>query len=78
MPSNEKEMIMKSTTLLTLALIASLSLISCSAPLETAPPNTRRVVGPEGTTNRTKSWNTITKDEGDAALGVFGGMNGQR
>lgn len=53
------------------------SLVSCSLPVEETPPNTRAVVGPEGTSKRVKSWNSVTKEEGDAALGVFGGMNGQ-
>ncbi|MFI3244804.1 MAG: hypothetical protein R3Y56_11185 [Akkermansia sp.] len=69
---------MKTKALLIVTAAFILPLSSCSRPLETAPPNSRKVVGPEGSSNRTKSWNTITKDEGDATLGVFGGMNGQR
>ncbi len=66
---------MKSLYLLTV--VAALALASCSLPIEEAPPNTRAVVGPEGTSKQQKSWNTVTKSEGDAALGVFGGTNGQ-
>ncbi|MFI3243396.1 MAG: hypothetical protein R3Y56_03990 [Akkermansia sp.] len=66
---------MKSLYLLTL--VSALALVSCSLPVETAPPNTRAVVGPEGSSKQQKSWNTVTKGEGDAVLGAFGGMNGQ-
>ena len=39
------------------------------------PPNTRKVVGPSGTSENVKPWNETTKQEGDATLGPLSDMN---
>lgn len=65
---------MKTRTLLPLIGLSLLGFTACTLPVEKVPPNTRKVVEPQGTTQRSKSWNTTSKAEGDAALGIFGGM----
>ncbi len=44
------------------------TLCSCQRPLPEAPPNTRVVVQPKGSSSSVKSWNQVTKQESDAVL----------
>lgn len=43
--------------------------------MDEVPPNTRKVVGPSGTSENVKPWNETTKQEGDATLGPLSDMN---
>lgn len=65
---------MKTRLLILLPLVA-LSLSSCELPMAEVPPNTRKVVGPSGTSENVKPWNETTKQEGDATLGPLSDMN---
>lgn len=42
---------------------------SCQRSLPPVPPSNRTVVGPKGSTDISKSWNTPTESEGNAILG---------
>lgn len=42
---------------------------SCQRTLPPVPDSNRKVVGPKGSTDVTKSWNHLTRNEGDAILG---------
>lgn len=55
--------------------LVAFSLVSCELPMDEVPPNTRKVVGPSGTSENVKPWNETTKQEGDATLGPLSDMN---
>lgn len=59
---------MKHLSLMILALGAIVA-ASCQRPVPPVPVSNRVVVPPRGSTDVTKSWNGITKQEGDAVLG---------
>ena len=63
------------TKLLTMLPLVVLSFASCELPMDEVPPNTRKVVGPSGTSENVKPWNETTKQEGDATLGPLSDMN---
>lgn len=46
-----------------------LAVSGCQRAVPPVPMSNRPVVGPRGTTDVTKPWNPITKQEGDAILG---------
>lgn len=61
---------MKCLALLTLSLCTLAATTSCKQDLPPVPmSNNRTIVPPKGSTEVTKSWNTITRNEGDAVLG---------
>ncbi len=60
---------------LMLILPVALSFAACELPMDEVPPNTRKVVGPAGTSDNVKPWNETTKQEGDATLGPLSDMN---
>ncbi len=62
----------KSITI-TITLLAVAALSSCSMPLALAPESSRPVVGPEGSSSTQKSWNSMTRQEGEAVLGPLAG-----
>lgn len=59
---------MRRITLLALALCV-VALPSCQRTVPPVPVTNRTVVPPKGSTDVTKSWNTITRNEGDSILG---------
>lgn len=63
------------TRLLTFLPLIALSFTACELPMAEVPPNTRKVVGPSGTSANVKPWNETTKQEGDATLGPLSDMN---
>lgn len=54
--------------------LAALGLSSCQNSLAMVPPNSRPVVGPEGSTGNVKSWSRVTEQEGNAVLGPLSNM----
>lgn len=65
---------MKTGILMLLPMVA-LTMVSCELPMDEVPPNTRKVVGPPGSSENVKPWNETTKQEGDATLGPLSDMN---
>ena len=59
---------MKNILAITCAL-AVVGLSACQSSLPPVPDSGRRVVGPQGSTNVSKTWNRPNQAEGDAALG---------
>lgn len=49
-------------------LVTAMAMVSCYRPVDMVPPNTRPVVEPQPD-KAMKSWNTTTRQEGDAVLG---------
>ena len=49
-------------------------MVSCTNGVAPGPDNGRQVVRPRGSSDVEKSWNIITKAEGDAALGPLSNM----
>lgn len=49
-------------------------MVSCTNGIAPVPDNGRQVVRPKGSSDVEKSWNIITKAEGDAALGPLSNM----
>ena len=54
--------------------LTALGLSSCQNSVAMVPPNTRPVVGPEGSTGNVKSWSRVTEQEGNAVLGPLSNM----
>lgn len=67
---------MKYTMLL--AAVAALCLSSCETPVPSVPDSGRTVVAPKGSTEAEKSWSTMSRQEGEAALGPLGGLSNRR
>lgn len=63
--------------LVPLLLVCSLSLVSCQKMPE-VPDSGRTVVAPKGSTEATKSWSRMGRQEGEAALGPLGGISNRR
>ena len=59
---------MKSIIAIT-SLLAVVAVSACQPSLPPVPDSGRRVVGPQGSTNVSKTWNRPNQTEGDAALG---------
>ena len=49
--------------------LGALAATSCQRSVPPVPVSNRTPVGPKGSTDVTKPWNPITKQEGDAILG---------
>lgn len=52
-----------------LFLALACAMTSCSTKIDKVPDNGRKVIAPSGNSPSSKSWNRMTKEEGDAMLG---------
>ncbi len=55
-------------------LMSAVGLSSCQRTVAMVPPNTRPVIGPEGSAGDVKSWSRVTEQEGNAVLGPLSNM----
>ena len=55
--------------------LVAVMMSACQPPMPPVPPSNRTVVGPKGTSERVKPWNSTTRKEGEAVLGPLGDMN---
>lgn len=70
---NQVKLMMKSI-FITALLGVTAAMVSCTNGVAPVPDNGRQVVRPRGSSDVEKSWNIITKAEGDAALGPLSNM----
>ncbi len=59
---------MTKTTIIVCSLATAVAAVSCQRPVPLVPPNTRTVVEPTPE-KALKSWNSATRQEGEAVLG---------
>lgn len=59
---------MKKTAMIVCGLVVAVVAVSCQRPVPLVPPNTRTVVEP-APEKALKSWNSTTRQEGEAVLG---------
>lgn len=70
--STDKNIMKKAVV--SLLLLSALGLTSCQPSVAMVPPNTRPVIGPEGSAGDVKSWSRVTEQEGNAVLGPLSNM----
>lgn len=61
-----------------LLLLPAALLASCQRPMPDVPDSGRTVVAPKGSSEGAKSWNRMTREEGEATLGPLGSMSKRR
>ena len=65
---------MMKSIFITALLGVTAAMVSCTNGVAPVPDNGRQVVRPRGSSDVEKSWNIITKAEGDVALGPLSNM----
>lgn len=65
---------MMKKTIIYALLMSALGLTACQRSVAMVPPNTRPVIGPEGSSGSVKSWSRVTEQEGNAVLGPLSNM----
>ncbi len=61
-----------------LLLLPAALFASCQRPMPEVPDSGRTVVAPKGSSEGSKSWNRMTREEGEATLGPLGSMSKRR